>query len=215
MAFETKVPTKPNPRRVIGYRVKREYEKTASLINHPPWNMKNAHDFLMQLVGRIGTSVNMYDLPSLDFCANFSRIYEPLLPGDSAELLMFAPKTPKVINIEIVTSKRRLVSKGPKQSLKKPKAEARSGNGEQGNTNFGCSKCRYSKRGCAKCKAKAAKVASVVEANVELPSLAYADCIQNEFVLMPPLHPLFLNLFRVLVCTHNLSPPGDIVWLAM
>jgi len=138
--------------------------------------MKNGSDHLLDLIKLWETPVNMEDLPSLDYYKAGARTFDALLPSDCAELVSFAPRTPKIIDIEVIKARRvRLGAKTkPAQGLKRrPQVDPRAGAGRQGGggeggggnpQGLGCSRCRWSVKGCAKCKAKRGREAPEAEA---------------------------------------------------
>jgi hypothetical protein len=105
----------------------REYLKTSRIISEDPWRMHAASKYLNELVENSKTPVDADSLPTLDCITHGSRDFEAALPHSFLEWHQaFAPKTPKVVSLEVITKKRRITEKSHPEARgpKRPKRAA-------------------------------------------------------------------------------------------
>ena len=138
-----------------------EYKKTAAKVSKEPWNLDQAKDYLLTLAAKNDTEQDPNNLPAIDFVKGFKRDFSPMMPGEGREWHNSAPGTPKTVGVDMLRgpTRKRLVGKQkPEPAEKRPRGNAgRVGPGALA-SQLGCSKCRHSKKGCARCKKRAAKV---------------------------------------------------------
>ena len=153
MDLASKAPLSCRARRTLSEQTVREYSKTAAAISEAPWHLNKASAFLNELIEANEQEADPALAPTIDFVQNGSRMYEPLLPHEFAELRDFAPKTPKPISVEIVTKRRKVVGKkslaalvalaglpAPPAAPRVRQRPAPLAGGSQ--RSLGCSKCR-------------------------------------------------------------------------
>ena len=95
----------------ISDRAAKEYSKTAVAIVTAPWVMTRASAWLDDLVRRRGSPADPDALPSIDFIRYGIRECRPLMPHDVQDVYSFAPRTPNMIEVEVVAKRRRLNNK--------------------------------------------------------------------------------------------------------
>lgn len=159
-------PTTCRKRQPFVERREKEYRRTADVVSKSPWLMTTAAQYLRELCDRTHKDADPYLLPTIDFVQRGVRCYETLLPNSLGQLHEFAPQTPKMILVEAPFKKRRVNQKVSAKALAglapKPPANKLAADTAPAGIKLGCSKCRYSARGCKQCKAKAEKQAQAL-----------------------------------------------------
>jgi len=141
----------------LGPTVCREYLKTADKVERAPWHLENAAKYLRDLVQRSSEPPDPTHLPSIDFVKHHVRNYVPMPVTSVYERCQeYAPKSPKMVRVDRAPPGKRLRIRG-KQVDPTLTAAVQSA---QPPSQLGCPKCRWSVRGCAKCKMAAARKAA-------------------------------------------------------
>ena len=151
-------------------RARKEFLKTAERVAAKPWSLERASDWLQDVVKMWEKGeVSQADLPSIDFASSGARVYEPVCVTECTEWHDFAPKTPKAVCVEDIVDR--------------PSGKRRRLRGKQplGPDGVGCSKCRFSRRGCARCRSRCAAAASSLAPEPSSPAgLAAASSLAPE-----------------------------------
>ena len=150
-----------------------EYRKTAERVERHPWKLLKAAEYLRDLVQRNQEKPANTQLPTIDVFKFHTPDVAPLLPGVFADWYSYAPGTPKLVQVQEAPQgpkRRRIRLKTPdpahqqqqqqqqqRQQRQQPQAKARVA-AIPGR--LGCPKCRYSTKGCIRCRRWAAAAAA-------------------------------------------------------
>jgi hypothetical protein len=158
--FLPSVPTEVLARNDLPVRSCEEYLKTASLVEKPPWRLREAAAYLRSLVDNNQRKV-MHRAPLLHFVGNGGRSLPSVPAVYPGEWEAFAPRTPTQVVVRAAApalpKRRRLRTKTPGDPSPAPVAAQDVPPELDALRPLGCSKCRQSARGCAQCKKRRLK----------------------------------------------------------
>ena len=180
--FSYPVPKEVLPRNAFSEEQAKQYLKTAKVVARPPWNLDLAAEYLKGLVER-NKAKGYGTPPELRFVAGDN--YSAFSKGASfpEEWDTFAPGTPAAIVVKPVRGD------VPGPVLKRRRLAAKTDVEEQPSAGLrlGCTKCRNSKRGCARCKKLAAAAAVAAEGEQQGDAGLPVDQQQEDEPVDPPI----------------------------